>query len=144
MLLEVRGHQVHKAASVAAATQVMEHEANNIDCLIIDFSLPGTNGLQLFNQFRSIGWNIPTILCSDFSIYSEFDLESKRLVFDEKWVGSGVTEFLTEIRKEKGDRQYLPKIDRDIIIEIVERHAWLWIMLNQESVLGEELHQLIA
>lgn len=79
-----------------------------------------------------------------FSIYSEFDLESKRLVFDEKWVGSGVTEFLTEIRKEKGDRQYLPKIDRDIIIEIVERHAWLWIMLNQESVLGEELHQLIA
>ena len=87
---------------------------------------------------------VETIVLYYFSIYSEFDLESKQLVFDEKWVGSGVTEFLSEIRKEKGDLHYRPKIDRDIIIKIVERHAWVWRMLNQEAVLGEELHELIA
>ena len=87
---------------------------------------------------------VETIVLYYFSIYSEFDLESKRLIFDEKWVGSGVHEFLGEIRKLKGDQQYLPKIDRSVIIGIVERHSWLWIMLNQEAVLGEELHELIV
>ncbi len=87
---------------------------------------------------------VETIILYYFSIYSEFNLDSKQLVFDEKWIGSGVTEFLGEIRKEKGDHQYLPKIDRDFIINVVKRHAWLWIMLNQEAVLGEELHELIV
>ena len=64
LLLEARGYQVFTAGSVAAALKVMERKANAIDCLIIDFSTPGTNGLQLHNRFRSMGWRHPTILCS--------------------------------------------------------------------------------
>ena len=68
LLLEARGYQVFTAGSVAAAIQVLEQEANAIDCLIIDFSTPGTNGLQLHNRFRSMGWRHPTILCSSLKM----------------------------------------------------------------------------
>lgn len=64
LLLEARGNRVFAVGSIAAAIQVMEQEADQIDCLIIDHSMPETNGLQLLNQFRSIGWKHPTILCS--------------------------------------------------------------------------------
>jgi len=68
MLLEAQGNKVLVAGSVAAATQLMKKEAEEIDCLIIDYSMPETNGLQLMNQFRSIGWKHPTIICSDLLI----------------------------------------------------------------------------
>ena len=68
LLLEARGHKVFTAGSVAAATQVMEQRFETIDCLIIDFSMPDCNGLQLLNQFRSIGWKHPAILCSRHTI----------------------------------------------------------------------------
>ncbi len=68
LLLASRGHQIFTAESVTAATQVMEKEADAIDCLIIDFSMPETNGLQLLNQFRSIGWRHPTVLCANLTM----------------------------------------------------------------------------
>ena len=64
LLLEARGNRVFAVASIAAAVQVMEQKSDEIDCLIIDHSMPETNGLQLMNQFRSIGLAHPTILCS--------------------------------------------------------------------------------
>lgn len=87
---------------------------------------------------------VDTIVLYYFNIYSEFELETKRLVFDDKWIESGVAEFLNDIRKEKGDRDYVPKIDRETIMKIVEKHSCLWIMLYQEAVLGEELLELIV
>ena len=71
LLLEARGHQVLTAGSVTAAMQVMKQKSEAIDCLIIDYSLPTTNGLQLLNQFRSIGWTQPAIICSSFEINLE-------------------------------------------------------------------------
>lgn len=68
LLLEARGNRVFAAGSIAAAIQVMEQKSDEIDCLIIDQSMPETNGLQLLNQFRSIGLAHPTILCSSFLI----------------------------------------------------------------------------
>lgn len=68
LLLETRGHQVFTAGSVAVAIQVMEKEADVIDCLIIEFSMSEMNGLQLLNQFRSIGWSHPTILCANLTV----------------------------------------------------------------------------
>ncbi len=64
LLLEARGHRVHAVGSNVAAMQVMQQLSDEIDCLILDYSMPETNGLQLLNQFRSIGWKNPAILCS--------------------------------------------------------------------------------
>ena len=49
LLLEARGNRVFAVASIAAAVQVMEQKSDEIDCLIIDHSMPETNGLQLMN-----------------------------------------------------------------------------------------------
>jgi len=68
LLLEARGNTVFPVGSVAAAAQVMGQRSDEIDCLIIDHSMPETNGLQLLNQFRSIGMTHPAILCSCFSL----------------------------------------------------------------------------
>jgi len=65
LLLEARGHRVFAVASVAAATQVMQQNSKEIDCLIIDYSISDSNGLQLLNRFRSNGWKHPAVLCSD-------------------------------------------------------------------------------
>lgn len=67
-LLEARGCQVHTASSAAAATQVMSLNAAVIDCLVIGFSMPVTNGLRLLNRFRSVGWRHPTVLCSEHTM----------------------------------------------------------------------------
>lgn len=67
-LLEAQGNRVFAVASVAAALQVMEQKSDEIDFLIIDHSMPETNGLQLMNQFRSIGLVHPTILCSGLTM----------------------------------------------------------------------------
>lgn len=66
LLLESLGNQVVSACSATDAMQVMESMNSQIDCLILDYSMPGTNGLSLLNRFRSIGWNHPAILCSGY------------------------------------------------------------------------------
>ena len=66
MVLESRGNRVISAGDAEAAMEEMQTNQDKIDCLILDYSMPSVNGLQLLNQIRSSGWRQPAILCSGF------------------------------------------------------------------------------
>lgn len=68
LLLESMDNNVIPVSSAWAADQVMESQHEQIDCLILDYSMPVTSGLSLLNKFRSIGWTHPAILCSGYAM----------------------------------------------------------------------------
>jgi signal transduction histidine kinase/ActR/RegA family two-component response regulator len=68
MLLESKGNKVIAVNSAKKALAAMEESHELIDCLILDYSMPVTNGIELLNRIRAQGWNHPTVLCSGYMI----------------------------------------------------------------------------
>ncbi|MEM7781878.1 MAG: response regulator [Planctomycetota bacterium] len=66
LLLEATGIKVIATDSPLDAIAKMQQHYEEIDCLILDFSMPEINGLELLNRIRAEGWNHPSILCSGY------------------------------------------------------------------------------
>ncbi|MBO0737429.1 MAG: response regulator [Alphaproteobacteria bacterium] len=60
-LLEVHDFVVHTYQSGAAFLQAL-HEQPAISCLIVDYYMPGLNGLELVSELRNRGSSVPVIM----------------------------------------------------------------------------------
>jgi len=57
--LEVEGYTVH---AFATGEELLEAEPPLNGCLVLDFKIPGLNGLQLLDRLRARGHELPAIL----------------------------------------------------------------------------------
>jgi DNA-binding response OmpR family regulator len=63
-LLVEAGYQVLEAADAASARRIVEETEDQIDLLMIDVILPGTNGLVLARQLRELRPGLKVLLLS--------------------------------------------------------------------------------
>jgi FixJ family two-component response regulator len=50
-------------AGYASAEEFLERyeQAPDAECVVLDFSMPGLNGIELFERFTDNGWTLPAI-----------------------------------------------------------------------------------
>ena len=63
--LQRAGYQVEVATNAAEALDIVRQGATSL--LVLDLRLGNTSGLDLYEQLRSEGWNIPAILVTGFA-----------------------------------------------------------------------------
>jgi nitrogen-specific signal transduction histidine kinase len=64
MMLESRGCKVYQAESGADALEQLPSISTELDCIILDYTMPKMNGLQVLEQFRESEITVPVIMCS--------------------------------------------------------------------------------
>src|SRR5262249_16519545 len=57
--LEIEGFTVHVYAT---GEELLGAEVPEQGCLVLDFNMPGPNGLQLLERLRQLGYDLPAIL----------------------------------------------------------------------------------
>jgi signal transduction histidine kinase len=63
--LEQAGFRVQGAPSPEAALALLDR--TDVDLIVLDYNLPGTNGLEFYEQLRATGRNTPVIIVTGFS-----------------------------------------------------------------------------
>ena len=63
-MLEIHGCATHQCSNGTEALEQMEKLDSKIDCIVLDYSLPGMNGLQFLQAIRGQGYSVPVIMCS--------------------------------------------------------------------------------
>ena len=71
MMLESNGFRVYQASSGKSALEQIDELKDKIDCIILDFSMPQMNGMQLLKKIREARVDTPTIMCSGLPINYE-------------------------------------------------------------------------
>ena len=71
MMLESRGCTVHQAESGPVALEKLPEIANELDCIILDYTMPKLNGLQVLEQIRESDIDVPVIMCSGLPLSKE-------------------------------------------------------------------------
>ena len=64
MMLESRGYKVHQAESGTIAIGKLDDIVAELDCIILDYTMPSLNGLQVLEKIRESGIDTPVIMCS--------------------------------------------------------------------------------
>jgi signal transduction histidine kinase/DNA-binding response OmpR family regulator len=65
-MLESGGHEVDGAASAAAALQILR-QRRDYDALIVDYMMPGLNGVALVSEARAITPDLPALLITGYA-----------------------------------------------------------------------------
>jgi len=65
-MLQSGGHEVDEAASAAAALQILRHR-RDYDALIVDYMMPGLNGVALVSEARAITPHLPALLITGYA-----------------------------------------------------------------------------
>jgi signal transduction histidine kinase len=73
-MLESTGYYVIKVKSGEEVIKVLTEELK-IDLLIIDYNMPGMNGLDCVAEIRKLNFNLPVILSSGSSQFNDADLK---------------------------------------------------------------------
>ncbi len=84
-LLEASGYNVLKVYSGNEVMKVLTEEIK-VDMVILDYNMPGMNGLECAEKIRSLNLNIPIILSSG----------SLSLSGDQSWEKKGITSMVTK------------------------------------------------
>jgi two-component system, cell cycle sensor histidine kinase and response regulator CckA len=87
-ILEHAGYAVTCASDGQEAVDIFRDIANEIDCVLLDFSMPKLNGIEAFGELRAINSSVPVILCSGYT-------EEEIL---EKFRGTGLTYALQKLQ----------------------------------------------
>ena len=66
-MLEKVGFTVLPAADGYEAVGLFRERANEIDCVLLDLSMPGMDGSEVFNKLREIREDVPVIIATGFS-----------------------------------------------------------------------------
>jgi CheY-like chemotaxis protein len=66
-MLDRIGFDVITAANGSRAIDIFREKAGEIDCVILDLTMPDLDGEQTFAAIQSINENIPVILSSGYS-----------------------------------------------------------------------------
>jgi CheY-like chemotaxis protein len=85
VILEPSGHTLLKATAVEQALQQFDHAATTIDLVIADVNLPGTSGIRIALELRSMLPNLRIVLTSGYppDLWNQNDfLELNRLPSD--------------------------------------------------------------
>lgn len=70
-LLEAEGHSVICGNDGQEALDIFRESGDTIDCVVLDYSMPKLNGIEVVGELRKSSTEIPIILCSG---YAEADL----------------------------------------------------------------------
>jgi len=65
-MLESGGHEVDEAASAAAALQLLR-QRQDYDALIVDYMMPGLNGVALVSEARALTPDLPALLITGYA-----------------------------------------------------------------------------
>ena len=65
-MLQSGGHEVDEAASAAAALQILR-QRRDYDALIVDYMMPGLNGVALVSEARAIAPHLPALLITGYA-----------------------------------------------------------------------------
>jgi len=65
-MLQSGGHEVDEAASAAAALQILRQRPD-YDALIVDYMMPGLNGVALVSEARAITPDLPALLITGYA-----------------------------------------------------------------------------
>jgi two-component system cell cycle sensor histidine kinase/response regulator CckA len=66
-MLKRLGFQVLTAPNASEAIEIFQKLSDNLDCVLINLTMPKMNGAELFHKFRHIRKNIPVIICSGYT-----------------------------------------------------------------------------
>ena len=66
-MLERLGFQVLTTPDAAEAIEIFKKLAANLDCVLINLTMPKMDGVELFHKLREIRENIPIIICSGYT-----------------------------------------------------------------------------
>jgi PAS domain S-box-containing protein len=66
-MLKRLGFQVLTTPDAAEGIEIFKKLANNLDCVLINLSMPKIDGVELFHKLREIRTNIPIIICSGYT-----------------------------------------------------------------------------
>jgi len=66
-MLESAGYRVIRAGDGQEAIDVFRHEADAIDCVLLDLSMPKLDGEEVFRELRKIRDDVPVVLSSGFA-----------------------------------------------------------------------------
>lgn len=61
------GYTVHTASDGRQAVEIFKHAADRIDCLLLDFTMPGMDGLETMQQIRKIRPDARIIITSGYT-----------------------------------------------------------------------------
>jgi CheY-like chemotaxis protein len=61
------GYHVRMASSGPEAIDIFRHARDHIDCLLLDFTMPGMNGLETMQQIKKIRPDVRIIITSGYT-----------------------------------------------------------------------------
>ncbi len=64
MMLESRGCEVHQSNSGMDALEKIPAIVDSLDCIILDYTMPKLNGMQVLTKIRESNIATPVIICS--------------------------------------------------------------------------------
>jgi signal transduction histidine kinase/ActR/RegA family two-component response regulator len=67
MMLEKAGYDVIDAKDGMDALEICRKEIDSIDCVLLDFSMPKLNGLEVFQELQKLNKQLPVILTSGYT-----------------------------------------------------------------------------
>lgn len=66
-MLKRLGFQVLTTPDAAEGIEIFQKLADNLDCVLINLTMPKMDGAELFHKMREIRKNIPVIICSGYT-----------------------------------------------------------------------------
>jgi CheY-like chemotaxis protein len=67
-ILRQAGYAVHLAESGEAGVRLFHEKRGAIDAVLLDMSMPGMSGLEVFEALRAIDPGVPVLISSGFSL----------------------------------------------------------------------------
>jgi two-component system cell cycle sensor histidine kinase/response regulator CckA len=67
MMLVKAGYEVLEAKDGLEALEIYHREMDNIDCVLLDFSMPKLDGLEVFKELQILNKELPVILTSGYA-----------------------------------------------------------------------------